>query len=254
MMKYTYLGCSGHKVSRICFGCMTFGDRRGQFKWCIEEPEALPILKACYDAGINFFDTSNNYSSGVSEEILGNTIKKKHIFDSVNASLKRLDLEYIDLLQIHRFDPNTPVKEMMKVLHDIVESGKYTARLHGWTEFIPVQNLHYVTYRAEEKEIIPSLEKFRMGMIPYFKDSDRGEAMGATFMGQKMTATDEKINRKIEEIAKKRGVSMAIVAIAWSLSKHFMTAPIAVNFELSKEEIESIDNLYEPKNVLGIAV
>ncbi|KAH9203643.1 NADP-dependent oxidoreductase domain-containing protein, partial [Leptodontidium sp. 2 PMI_412] len=227
-------------------------------------------------------------------------LSRKHIFDSVNASLKRLDLEYIDLLQIHRFDPNTPVKETMKALHDIVESGKvryigassmwahqllemqYTARLHGWTEFISMQNLHNATYREEEKEMIPSLEKFGMGMIPWsplamgylarphdsFKDSDRGEAMGATFMGQKMTATDEKINRKIEEIAKKRGVSMAIVAIAWSLSKPFMTAPIigigkiervneavkAVNFELSKEEIESIDNMYEPKNVLGIAV
>lgn len=350
MMKYTYLGSSGLKVSRICVGCMSFGDRRSRFKWFVEEPEALPILKACYDAGINFFDTSNNYSNGVSEEILGKAIKKydmrreniviatklwgpvgyrtgdtwedplsmtvderdrrgyinawglsrKHIFDSVNASLKRLDLEYIDLLQIHRFDQNTPIKETMKALHDIVESGKvryigassmlahqllemqYTARLHGWTEFISMQNLHNATYREEEREMIPSLAKFGMGMIPWsplamgylarphdsFQDTERGKSMGGAFMGHHMSEADEKINRKIEEIAKTRGTSMAIVAIAWSLSKPFMTAPIvgmgkiervdeavkAINFELTEEEIESIDSLYQPKNVVGITV
>lgn len=236
-MKYTYLGQSGLKVSRICVGCMSFGDRRSRFSWCTEESEALPILEAAYKAGINFFDTANTYSNGVSEEILGKAIKKydfrrenivvatklwapvgrqgegegkwddplamsiderdtkgyinsfglsrKHIFDSVNASLKRLNLEYIDLLQIHRFDPNTPVKETMKALHDIVESGKvryigassmwahqllemqYTARLHGWTEFISMQNLHNATYREEEREMVPSLAKFGMGMIPW---------------------------------------------------------------------------------------
>jgi len=319
-MKYTYLGQSGLKVSRICVGCMSFGDRRGRQSWCTEEEDALPILEASYNAGINFYDTANGYSNGVSEEILGKAIKKfnwpreniviatklwspvgkrtgdkwedplgmsidqrdrsgyinayglsrKHIFDSVDASLKRLNLDYIDLLQIHRFDPNTPVKETMKALHDVVESGK----------FISMQNLHNATYREEEREMIPAMKKFGMGMIPWspvamgfltrphkaVKESERGEAMGGAFLGSKWTATDEKINEKIEEIAKKRGTSMAIVAIAWSLSKPFMTAPIigmskvdrvneaveAVNFELSKEEIESIDSLYEPKRVLGI--
>jgi len=301
-------------------------------------------------SGINFFDTANGYSNGVSEIILGKAIKKynwrreniviatklwapvghiengvfedamklsvderdrkgylnayglsrKHIFDSVDASLKRLNLEYIDLLQIHRFDPNTPVKETMKALHDIVESGKvryigassmwahqllemqYTARIYGWTEFISMQNLHNATYREEEREMIPAMANFGMGMIPWspvamgylthphksFKDSERGDTMKGAFLGHQMTATDAKINEKIEEIAKKRGTSMAIVAIAWSLSKPFMTAPIigmskierveeavkAVNFELTKEEIESIDNLYEPKKVIGISV
>jgi aryl-alcohol dehydrogenase-like predicted oxidoreductase len=351
-MKYTTLGESGLKVSRICVGCMSFGDRRGRFTWCTEEKDALPILQACYDAGINFYDTANGYSNGVSEEILGKAIKKynwrreniviatklwspvgyrnvnengrwddaltmsveerdkkgylnmyglgrKHIFDSVNASLKRLDLEYIDLLQIHRFDPNTPIKETMKALHDVVESGKvryigassmwahqllemqYTARMNGWTEFISMQNLHNATYREEEKEMIPAIKKFGMGMIPWspvamgyltrphdnFINSERGTSMNGTFLGNKWTAADEKINRKVEEIAKKRGTSMAVVAIAWSLSKPFMTAPIigmskkervdeaveAVNFELSKEEIESIDSLYEPKKTLGFA-
>ncbi|KAE8449074.1 hypothetical protein EG329_008662 [Mollisiaceae sp. DMI_Dod_QoI] len=349
-MKYTTLGNSGLKVSRICVGCMSYGDRRGRAKWCVEEAEALPILEHCYNSGLNFYDTANGYSNGVSEEILGKAIKKynwrrenlviatklwspvgfrhedkpwdnalgfsieerdkkgylnmyglsrKHIFDSVDASLKRLQLDYIDLLQIHRFDPNTPIKETMKALHDVVESGKvryigassmwahqllemqYTARMNGWTEFISMQNLHNATYREEEKEMIPSLKKFGMGMIPWspvamgylcrphadFIKSERGESMNGTFIGNQWTDADERINKKVEEIAKKRGTTMTIVALAWSLSKPFMTAPIigmsknervdeavqAVNFELTKEEIESIDSLYEPKNVLGFS-
>ncbi|RDW92036.1 hypothetical protein BP5796_01430 [Coleophoma crateriformis] len=351
-MKYVTLGDSGLKVSRICVGCMSFGDRRGRFSWCVEEEEAGHILEACYQAGINFFDTANGYSNGVSELILGRAIKKycmrrenivvatklwapvgyikgnefedpltkyptpelrdqngyvnayglsrKHIFDSVDASLKRLDLEYIDLLQIHRFDPNTPVKETMKALHDIVESGKvryigassmwahqllemqYTARLHGWTEFIAMQNLHNAVYREEEREMIPALAKFGMGMIPWsplsmgylarphqeYTESERGQKMGGKFMGQDLSDADIKINQKIEEIARKRGTSMAIVALAWSLSKPYMTAPIvgmgkierveeacrAVEFELSGDEVQNIDVLYKPKDVVGISV
>jgi len=328
---------------------MSFGDRRGRFKWCVEEAEALPILSAAHDAGLNFFDTANGYSNGVSEEILGKAIRtynwrreniviatkvwatvghrdngvfedplsmsveererngylnsfglsRKHIFDSVDASLKRLGLEYIDLLQIHRFDPRTPIKETMKALHDIVQSGKvryigassmfahqllemqYTARLNGWTEFISMQNLHNATYREEEREMIPSLAKFGMGMIPWSPvamgyltrphdevlKSERGEHMGGKFLGNEWTEADKQINRKIEEIAKKRGVSMAIVAIAWSLSKEYMTSPIigmskierveeavkAVDFELTKEEEKSIDDLYVPKKTMGFS-
>ena len=348
-MKYTNLGASGLRVSRICVGCMSFGSRQSRLKWCVEEADALPILAACYNAGMNFFDTANVYSDGVSEEILGKAIRKygwrrdnlvvatkvwgpvghrgeggapweqpmqlsvqerdergyvneyglsrKHIFESVEHSLARLGLEYIDLLQIHRFDPRTPIKETMKALHDVVESGKvryigassmwahqllemqYTARLHGWTEFISMQNLHNATYREEEREMVPSLEKFGMGMIPWspvamgyltrphakFLESDRGASMNGKFLGTEWSAADERINKKVEEIAAKRGVSMAVVAIAWSLSKPFMTSPIvgmskvervkeaceAVDFELTKEEVESIDALYEPKNVLG---
>ncbi len=159
---------------------------------------------------------------------------------------------------------------------------QYTARIHGWTEFISMQNLHNATYREEEREMIPAMAKFGMGMISWslvamgylirphksFKDSERGDTMKGAFLGHQMTATDAKINEKIEEIANQRGTSMAIVAIAWSLSKPFMTSPIigmskierveeavkAAHFELTKEEIESIDNLYEPKKVIGISV
>ncbi|RAL58397.1 hypothetical protein DID88_006388 [Monilinia fructigena] len=269
-MKYTNLGESGLRVSRICVGCMTFGDRRGSFKtWAVEEADALPILNACYESGINFFDTANVYSNGTSEEILGAAIKNTHFPGKtslwrqnsgrrVDASLKRLGLDYIDLLQIHRFDARTPIKETMKALHDVVESGKvryigsssmwahqllemqYTARMNGWTEFISMQNLHNAAYREEEREMVPSLRKFGMGMIPWSPvmmgylarphdeatESDRGKAMSGKFMGNELTEADIEINEKIQEIAKKRGVSMAVVAIAWSLSKEYVTAPI----------------------------
>ncbi|APA06772.1 hypothetical protein SS1G_04614 [Sclerotinia sclerotiorum 1980 UF-70] len=350
MMKYTNLGESGLRVSRICVGCMSFGSPLSAFgSWVLDEADALPIIKASYEAGINFFDTANVYGNGTSEEILGAAIKKyslprdnlviatkvwapvgkrneegwenplfttpderdangyinayglsrKHIFDSVDASLKRLGLEYIDLLQIHRFDARTPVKETMKALHDVVQSGKvryigassmfahqllemqYTARLHGWTEFISMQNLHNAAYREEEREMVPSLKKFGMGMIPWSPimmgylarphdqaaESNRGKSMGGKFMGNDLTNADLKINEKIQEIAKKRGVSMAIVAMAWSLGKDYVTAPIigmskiervqeavdAVNFELTKEEEASIDELYESRKIIGFS-
>lgn len=170
-MKYVNLGSSGLRVSRVCVGCMSYGDPSGRFKWAIPEDEALPILDHCYRSGLNFYDTANVYSNGVSEEILGKAIEKydwrrenlviatklwgpvgrgqeeqpmgmseherdnagyvnmyglsrKHIFESVDASLKRLGLPYVDLLQIHRADPNTSPKETMEALHDVVKSGK----------------------------------------------------------------------------------------------------------------------------------
>ncbi|PYH96616.1 Aldo/keto reductase [Aspergillus ellipticus CBS 707.79] len=225
-------------------------------------------------------------------------LSRKHIFESVDASLKRLDLPYIDLLQIHRFDPKTPVKETMKALHDIVKSGKvlyigassmrahqlleyqYTARMHGWTEFISMQNLHNAVYREEEREMYPACQKFGMAGIPWspvsmgfltrpwnaFSTTVRGEGQSG-FLGQPHSDADKRVNEQIEKIATARGVSMAVVAIAWSLSKPFITAPIvgiskkervdeaiqAINLELTPEEVKSIDNLYVPKKVIGHA-
>jgi aryl-alcohol dehydrogenase-like predicted oxidoreductase len=224
-------------------------------------------------------------------------LSRKHIFDSVDASLKRLDLPYVDLLQIHRFDPKTPVKETMEALHDIVKSGKvryigassmwthqlleyqYTARIHGLTEFISMQNVHNAVYREEEREMYPACQKFGMGGIPWspvsmgfltrpwssFSTTTRGKIQNEGFHGTPYTDADKAINSQIEIIAKSREVSMATVAIAWSLSKPFITAPIlgmskkervdeavaAIFFELSEEEIKSIDDLYVPKNVVG---
>ncbi|KAJ9196504.1 hypothetical protein DTO164E3_6304 [Paecilomyces variotii] len=224
-------------------------------------------------------------------------LSRKHIFESIEASLQRLDLPYVDLLQIHRFDPRTAVKETMEALHDIVKSGKvrylgassmwahqlleyqYTARIHGWTEFISMQNLHNAIYREEEREMYPACAKFGMGGIPWsplamgflarpwrdFSKTSRGEFQGPGFHGQQTTETDKRINEQVEQIAQQHGVSMAIVAIAWSLSKPFITAPIlgmnkkervdeavkAISFKLSPAELKSIDDLYEPKRVFG---
>ena len=344
-MKYVQLGSSSLRIAPIGVGCMSFGNPQGRYKWSLSEEASLPILNHCYESGLNFFDTANTYSNGLSEEILGKAIKKygwrrekiviatkvwagvgrgsdqplamtddekdnagyvnqyglsrKHIFESIDASLKRLDLPYVDLLQIHRFDPRTPVKETMEALHDIVKSGKvryigassmwahqlleyqYTARLHGWTEFISIQNLHNAMYREEEREMYPACAKFGMGAIPWspvamgfltrpwaaFSNTTRGEAQGAGFRGESTTDADRRINEQIEKIAKERDVSMAIVAIAWSLSKPFITAPIigmskkervdeairAISFQLSSDELKSIDDLYEPREVVGHA-
>ncbi|KAJ5822834.1 hypothetical protein N7447_005174 [Penicillium robsamsonii] len=224
-------------------------------------------------------------------------LSRKHIFDSIDASLKRLDLPYVDLLQIHRFDPRTPVKETMEALHDVVKSGRvryigassmwahqlleyqYTARIHGWTEFISMQNLHNAIYREEEREMYPACAKFGMGSIPWspiamgflarpwcnFSTTTRGEDQGQGFFGQPITDADKNVNEQVEKIAKQHGVSMATVAIAWSLSKPFITAPIlgmskkervdeavdAISLELSPEELKSIDDLYDPKKVIG---
>ncbi|OOF91924.1 hypothetical protein ASPCADRAFT_409016 [Aspergillus carbonarius ITEM 5010] len=344
-MKYVQLGTSGLRVSRIGVGCMSYGNPDGRYPWAVPEESALPILNHCYESGINFFDTANTYSNGISEEILGKAIhqygwrreniviatkvwapvgrglqqpiamsddqkdqngyvnqyglSRKHIFESIDASLKRLGLPYVDLLQIHRFDPRTPVKETMEALHDVVKSGKvryigassmwahqlleyqYTARLNGWTEFISMQNLYNAVYREEEREMYPACQKFGMGGIPWspvsmgfltrpwrsFATTTRGEAQSLSFLGRAYTETDKRINETIEEIASRRGVSMAVVAIAWCLSKPFITAPIlgmskkervdealiAVAFELTPEELRSIDDLYEPKKVQGHA-
>ena len=224
-------------------------------------------------------------------------LSRKHIFEAVDHSLKRLDLPYVDLLQIHRFDPTTPVKETMEALHDVVKSGKvryigassmrahqllemqYTARMHGWTEFITMQNLYNANYREEEREMFPACQKFGMAGIPWspvamgyltrpwksFSETSRGKGQGQGFMGQPATDADQKTNEKIQEIAEKRKVSMAVVAIAWTLAKPFIHSPIlgmsknervdeaiqATEFKLTDEEIKSIDDLYVPRAIMG---
>ncbi|KAK5071243.1 hypothetical protein LTR64_007747 [Lithohypha guttulata] len=345
LMQYTNLGESGLRVSRVCVGCMSYGFQEGRWKWTIAEDQALPLLNYCYEKNLNFYDTANVYSNGVSEEILGKAIKKynwrrenvviatkvyapvgrgaedamalseqerenqgygnmfglsrKHIFESVDASLKRLNLDYVDLLQIHRFDYKTPVKETMKALHDIVQTGKvryigassmfahqfleyqYTARMNGWTEFISMQNLYNAVFREEEREMYPACQKFSVGGIPWspvamgfltrpvdaFKDTTRGEGLDKGMFGQEWTEGDKKINKRIEEIAKDRGTTMAVVAIAWTLAKPFIHSPIvglssekrvdeaieAIHFKLSEEEVKSIDDLYTSKKNVGFS-
>lgn len=227
--EYRQLGKSGLRVSVPIFGCMSFGDKRWQ-KWVIEEDEALPLLKAAYDRGLNSWDTANIYSNGVSEEIIGNAIKKYNIprhklvvmtkccgtvregnspevlalqdidktvdyvnqkglsrqgiFSAVEASLKRLQTPYIDLLQIHRFDKTVPVEETMKALHDLVQADKvryigassmfayqfatmqFTAEKNGWTKFVSMQNCYSLLYREEEREMNKFCNETGVGLIP----------------------------------------------------------------------------------------
>ncbi|RYE76009.1 MAG: aldo/keto reductase, partial [Hyphomicrobiales bacterium] len=213
-MKYVRLGQTGLEVSRICLGCMSYGDPgRGTHPWSMPEDESRPFLRAAWEAGINFFDTANVYSLGSSEEIVGKVLKeltarenvviatkvngamrpgpnggglsRKVILHEIDASLKRLGTDYVDLYQIHRFDPKTPIEETLEALHDVVRAGKaryigassmyawqfakmlFTAEKHGWTRFVSMQNHLNLMQREEEKEMLPLCIDQGIGLIPW---------------------------------------------------------------------------------------
>ena len=213
-MEYTRLGTSGLKVSRIALGCMSFGDTsRGFNEWALDDAEAEPIFRQALELGITFWDTANAYGFGTSEEIVGRAIKnytrredivlatkvyfkmhdgpggsglsRKAIMEQIDASLARLGTDYVDLYQIHRFDPDTPVEETMEALHDVVKAGKarylgassmwawqfsklqYTAKLHGWTTFVSMQNQYSLMQREEEREMFGLLADQGVGSIPW---------------------------------------------------------------------------------------
>lgn len=334
-MRYVNLGASGLKVSKFILGCMSYGDSRWA-PWVKNREESLPLLKAAFDAGVNTWDTANMYSNGVSEEIIGEAIKKydiprsqvvimtksffpaaedqvgtfsgrpelrqdpryvnrcglgrRALFEQVDASLGRLQTDYIDVLQIHRID-DTPFAEVMKALHDLVESGKVRyigassmwahelaqmqaiAEMRGWTKFISMQNEHNLIYREEEREMIRFCKKTGVGLVPWgplaagalcrpvsqATSTDRGQGNKDKI---KSDADTEIINR-VEELAKKKGWSMAQVAFAWSAG--VTTAPIlglssedrlkeflaAVDYELTPEERKYLEEPYKPKPVQG---
>ncbi|KAK7984777.1 Aldo-keto reductase dtxS3 [Apiospora saccharicola] len=292
--EYRQLGRSGLRVSVPIFGCMSIGDNKA-LSWAVGEDEALPLLKAAYDRGINTWDTANVYSQGVSEIIVGKAIKKYNIprekviimtkcfwgvgeepevrhfvhreafekskdyvnqyhlsraaiFNQVNASLKRLDMDYIDVLQIHRFDYNTPLEETMKALHDLVESGKvryigassmyatcfarmqFTAEKNGWTKFVSMQNHYNLLYREEEREMNRFCNDTGVGLIPWaplcrghlarppsnFGNTDRSKIEKESSPGSHGTVEpDLTIISRVQEIAKKRDWTMSNVALAW---------------------------------------
>ena len=212
-MEYVRLGNTGMKVSRICLGTMTYGRITERWLWALNEEQSRPFIKKALELGINFFDTADVYSFGTSEEVLGNALKdfarrdevviatkvfstmrqepndgglsRKHIMGSIDASLKRLKTDYVDLYQIHRWDHNTPIEETMEALHDIVKAGKaryvgassmyawqfakaqYTADIHGWTRFVSMQPHYNLIYREEEREMIPFCEDQKIGIIPW---------------------------------------------------------------------------------------
>src|SRR5438045_2113100 len=286
MVKYTKLGRTGLDVSRICLGCMSYGGgNRGNHAWSLGEEESRPFIKRALEAGINFFDTANRYSLGNSEEILGRAIKdfarrdeiviatkvygrmrpgpngaglsRKAIMAEIDASLRRLGTDYVDLYQVHRWDYDTPIEETLEALHDVVKAGKTRyigawsmhawqfaralgiAERHGWSRFVSMQNLVNLLYREEEREMLPLCAAEGIGVIPWSPQA-RGRLTRDWNYTSTRTETDEAISRlfaKTEEADKKvvervaavaaaRGISRAQVALAWLLAKPVITAPI----------------------------
>lgn len=332
---YVGLGKSGLRVSVPILGAMSFG-HKDWASWVIDEEEALPLLKAAWDAGLNTWDTANIYSNGVSEEIIGRAIKKFNIprqklliltkafgavgeepnvglffwpkeaaaskdyvnqrglsrqalFNAVDASLRRLDTTYIDLLQIHRFDNETPIEETMEALHDLVKSGKvryigassmwatqfaqlqFVAEKNGWTKFISMQNHYNLLYREEEREMNRFCNATGVGLIPWAplaggKLARPADAHGSTERSKTapgLTEADKIIVSRVEELAKKKGWTLSQVALAWENKR--VSSPI-IGFSsverleealsvrgkvLTDEEEKYLEEPYVPKAVSG---
>jgi aryl-alcohol dehydrogenase (NADP+) len=285
-MQYVRLGKTGLKVSRICLGTMTYGSPEWR-EWVLSEDESRPFFKQALEAGINFFDTADMYSLGVSEKIVGQALKdfaqrdqviiatkvfnamsdapndrglsRKHIFDSIDASLKRLQTDYVDLYQIHRWDDETPIEETLEALHDVVKSGKvryigassmyawqftkalYVADLQGWTRFVSMQNHYNLVYREEEREMLPLCRAEGIGVIPwsplargFLAGNRRREDFGETVRSKTdnfahrlyYQDSDFEVVDRVVELAQKQGVPPAQIALAWLLHQPGITAPI----------------------------
>jgi 1-deoxyxylulose-5-phosphate synthase len=281
-MRYVKLGSTGLEVSPVCMGCMSFGTPElGNSSWSMPEDDAQPFFRRAVELGINFFDTANVYSEGTSEEITGRALAKfaqrdeiviatklngrmhegpngmglsrKAIMSEIDHSLRRLNVDYIDLWQIHRLDHETPVTEIMESLHDVVKSGKvrylgassmfawefsklqYTASANGWSRFVSMQNFYNLIYREEEREMLPLCADLGVGSIPWSplaggwltrdwsEPTPRGENVGAP---SRRPEGDRVIVERVGEIAAARGLSRAQVALAWVMNNPVVTAPI----------------------------
>jgi len=285
-MQYTRLGRSGLRVSRICLGCMTYGvPERGAHPWTLDEAASRPLLRQAVELGINFFDTANAYSDGTSEEIVGRALRdfarrdeivvatkvryasrrapnvgglsRKAILHEIDASLQRLGMDFVDLYQIHRWDPDTPIEETMEALHDVVKAGKtrylgassmsawqfakaqQVAERHGWTPFVSMQPELSLIYREEEREMLPLCRDQGVGVIPW-SPLGRGrlarpwgehtpriasDAFGATLFAH-TEDNDRRVAEALAGVAAQRGVPRAQVALAWLLQTPGVTAPI----------------------------
>ena len=332
-MEYVNLGHTGLKVSRICLGCMTYGSPAtgkllpGRQPWALNEEESQPFLRQALDIGINFFDTANVYSGGDSEAVLGRFLKsntrreamviatkaqglmreepngrglsRKEIIYELDQSLKRLQTDYVDLYQTHRWDYETPIEETLEALHDMVKAGKvryigassmyawqfakalYLADRHGWTRFISMQNHYNLLYREEEREMNGLCQAEGVAVIPWsplargrltraWKEEatkrTETDAFGNRLYSQTEEA-DRKVVDRLGEVAERRGIARAQVALAWLLGKPAVTAPIlgaskphhledavaALAVKLTAEEMAALEEPYVPHPVLGFS-
>jgi aryl-alcohol dehydrogenase (NADP+) len=284
-LQYVNLGSTGLKVSRICLGCMTYGARSWR-EWVLDEEASRPLIRRALEAGITFFDTADVYSQGVSEEILGRALRefgpprehlvvatkvhgamgkdpnarglsRKHIMQAIDASLRRLGMDYVDLYQIHRFDPSTPMEETLEALNDVVRAGKalhigassmyawqfakylHLARHHGWSRFVTMQNHYNLLYREEEREMIPLCQDEGIGLIPW-SPLARGVLAGNRQAGTTRARTDEfsrhlydatreadeRVVDRVAKAAERHAVPPAQIALAWLLQRPGVAAPI----------------------------
>jgi aryl-alcohol dehydrogenase-like predicted oxidoreductase len=285
-MEYVRFGNTGMKVSRLCLGTMTYGKPTERWQWALNEEQSRPFIQKALELGINFFDTADIYSFGTSEEVLGTALRdfakrddvviatkifnqmspapndgglsRKHIMSSIDASLRRLKTDYVDIYQIHRWDYNTPIEETMEALHDIVKAGKaryigassmyswqfakalYIAELNRWTRFVSMQPHYNLIYREEEREMIPLCQDQKIAVIPWSplarglltgkRTKERNETLRAKTdeFGKSLYKLDSDFDivNRLTEIASRNEIPNAQVALAWMLSKPAITAPI----------------------------
>ncbi len=326
-METIRLGRTGLEVSRLCLGCMTYGvPERGNHPWTLDEAASRPLIRQAVELGINFFDTANSYSDGTSEEILGRVLpeftrreeivvatkvrfpsrqapnigglSRKAILFEIDASLSRLRMDYVDLYQIHRWDPHTPIEETMEALHDVVKAGKaryigassmfawqfakaqQIAQQHGWTRFVSMQPELSLLYREEEREMLPLCRDQGVAVLPW-SPLARGRLarpwgeetprIASDVFGAKLFArtqdNDREVAQALAEVAARRGVPRAQIALAWLLGTPGVTAPIigasrpqhlldavaALSIVLSAEERAALEAPYQPHPVVGFA-
>ena len=312
-MQYVNLGRTGLKVSRLCLGMMSYGNSKW-LDWVLDEPESRNFIQRALEAGINFFDTANWYSTGVSEEVTGRALKdfarredviiasklfypmsddpnakglsRHHIMNEVENSLRRLGTDYIDLYQIHRFDPETPMDELLEAFNDLIRSGKvryigassmpawqfakclYMADLRGWSRFVSMQNHYNLVYREEEREMLPLCQEEGIGVIPY-SPLARGFLSGSRSRfseGTKRTRSDRVIEDyyfedadfdvvdQVVALAEARGRSPAQIALAWLLHQPNVTAPIvgATKMQHLDQALEAIDIALTPAELAAL--
>ena len=326
-MDFVCLGNSGLKVSRLCLGCMSYGSSKTR-AWILDEEAAFPFYRQAIEAGINFFDTADLYSQGMSEEVTGRALKKlgvpreqaviatkvfcptgtspnergtskKHIRHAIDASLRRLGLDYIDLYQIHRCDHSTPMEETLEALTGLIKQGKVlylgassmaawefakflsVAKANSFPRFISMQNHYNLVYREEEREMTPLCREENVGIIPWsplargFLAGNRPRSAEAETVRAKTDASaqrlyyqesDYEVVDRVIDLAKKRGVSNAQIALAWMLHKPGITSPIigatkphhlpeavkALEVRLTQEDIGYLEEPYQPRQVLGM--